>query len=254
MTSSNEDKLPAAQRADASYRESWATTHGTDTATTVSDTVSRPATPAERGTISQVTIPLSSATAQTGSPCVDKETASTSEAAGRPVFIAPIYSGGDTGVYIYRPPKGLKVPQPGTGSLRWPVIQLKGSNGATSLSPKTEKFREELTKIHRGPDSQLITVAEMKKYKLLLHESKQRGYAEFWVDDALGAIEFDSAMMDPLKDQEGKSVMDNVWKLRVETLVIPNQFGARPHIAGYVIYIPDNMFVCFFIYADATSR
>lgn len=254
MTSSNEDKVPAAQRPDPSFMEISATTHGTDTKTTVSGTVSRPATPVERGTISQVTIPLSSTTAETGSPSADEEPASTSQAAGWPVFIAPIYSGSDTGVYVYRPPKGLNVPQPGTGSLRWPVIQLRGSNGAASLSKKTEKFREALTKIHRGPDSQLITLAEMKNYKLVLHESKQKVHAKFWVGEALGGIGFDSAMMDPLEDQQGQLVMDIVWRLRKETDVVPNQFGARPHVAGYVVYIPDNMFICFFICADATSR
>jgi hypothetical protein len=43
-------------------------------------------------------------------------------------------------------------------------------------------------------------------------------------------------------------------RLKEETGVVPTDFARLPHIAGYVVWIPDNMFVCFFISAKGTTR
>jgi hypothetical protein len=203
-------------------------------------------------TVEQVTMPHEmtepSPTIQTVSVCTDNEFKTTPKGAHWPVFIAPVYSGIDVGVYVYSPSEGLNFPKAGTDSLKWPVIQLKGRNGTASLSTKTKRFREELTKIHRGPDSQLITVAEMRNYKLVLHEPEQEQAAKFWVDDALYSIELDSSMM------EKRDEMNIVWELREETGVVPKEFAAQPYIAGYVVHVPEDMFVRFFISASGTSR
>jgi hypothetical protein len=198
-------------------------------------------------------VSISTARSEDGSTDGDA-TSRTLELVQKPVHIAAVFGGEVKGVYTYTIPEAISFP-PRTEECKWPTIRFDGSNGGAGfekdMAKQTAAFRKALSDIQSIAGRSDIQLEGLAEYKLVIHNQHRQTAAKIWVGDALASIEEDPSMM---KREEGSDVMELVDKVCDETGVSAQEYSSPPWLASYVVWVPQNMFVCFIMYDGYLMR